>query len=70
MTFGLCDGIGWVCDLHQSVAMGRSARLSVRRVWCAPCPVYNVPDDGEAPPMPPGFVVEVTTTHSCIDSRF
>ena len=52
MTCQRCDGCRWVCENHLD------------RPWqgpcdCggagAPCPLCNVPDDEDAPRMPPGF---------------
>lgn len=53
-----CDGIGWVCEAHPDWPCD-----GPRAYPCdgpgAPCPRCNVPEDGEVPRMPPGFVVEV-----------
>lgn len=53
-----CDDVGWVCEAHPDLPWD-GPRACPCGAAGAPCPHCNVPDAGETPRMPPGFIAEV-----------
>jgi hypothetical protein len=54
MPCARCEDNGWVCESHQDRPWEGEHACGCGGAG-APCPVCNVPSEGEAPRMPAGF---------------